>query len=316
MAAQRAPGELLREVQRKAAAGWPPGLVVLSGDSAFHVDAAQRAILEALVPAAAGEYGLTVYGDEGVAIGTVVAACRSMGMFSAHRVVLVRDLAILDGEPEPLLDYAANPAPDSHLIIRAPLLDRRRKLHKALTKQRMFLLFQTPEDPLAAVREIDELADGQGLRLEREATALLAHVCGGDLQRVAMELAKLAAWLGGEERRVGTEDVREIVAGEGAMSGWELANAIVARDRSRALSAARKLVEAGEEPIRIVGGIAWQARKMLASRTTQHYELNELLAFPSHLLEADRALKSRQIPASSVLESLVDRIVGTGGGGA
>ena len=83
MAAQRAPGELLREVQRKAAAGWPPGLVVLSGDSAFHIDAAQRAILEALVPAAAGEYGLTVYGDEGVAIGTVVAACRSMGMFSA-----------------------------------------------------------------------------------------------------------------------------------------------------------------------------------------------------------------------------------------
>ena len=60
MAPQPAPGNVLREVQRKAAGGWPPGLVVLSGDSAFHIDAAQRAILDAVVPAAAGEYALTM----------------------------------------------------------------------------------------------------------------------------------------------------------------------------------------------------------------------------------------------------------------
>ena len=41
MAPKRAPWDLLREVQRQAAEGWPLGLVVLSGDSAFHIDAAQ-----------------------------------------------------------------------------------------------------------------------------------------------------------------------------------------------------------------------------------------------------------------------------------
>ena len=315
MAAKRAPRDLLREVQRKASDGWPPGLVVLSGDSTFHLDAAQRAILDAVVPPDAGEYALTVFGDEKVPVGTVVAACRSIGMFAERRVVLVRDLELLDGEPEPLLDYAANPAPHSHLIIRAPKLDRRRKLHKALTKEKMFLLFRTPEDPAAVAREIGELAGEQGLKLEREATNLLVHVCGGDVQRAATELAKLAAWLGGEKRQVRAEDLRETVAGEGVMNGWELANAIVDRDRARALCAARKLVEAGEEPIRIVGGIAWQARRMLASGDTQHYELSELLAFPAHLLEADRTLKSRQIPGGTVLESLVDALVGTGSGG-
>ncbi len=306
-----AAGELLREVQRKAAAGWPSGLVVLSGDSAYHLDAAQRAILDAIVPADAGAYALTVFGDEKVAVGTVVAACRSVGMFAERRVVLVRDLEMLDGEPEALLDYAAKPAPDSHLILRAPKLDRRRKLGKALAKQKMFFLFRIPEDPLAAAGEIGELAAEQGLKLEREALKLLAHVCAGDLQRATMELAKLATWLGDEKREVRVQDLRETLTGEGAMSGWELANAINDRDRARALCAARKLVEAGEEPLRIVGGIAWNARKMLATRNTQHYEMDELLAFPSHLLEADRTLKSRQIPGVTVLEALVDRIVGT-----
>ena len=313
MPGRHAPKRLLEEVRQKAERGWPSGLVVLSGDSTYHIDAAQRAILEALVPAGAGEYGLTVYGDEKIPIGTVVAACRSMGMFSERRVVLVRDLERLDGEPEPLLEYAADPAPDSHLIVRAPKLDRRRKLHKALTKLKMFLHFEIPEDPLATVGEIEQLASEQGVRMRPDAKTMLAHVCGGDIQRAAVELAKIAAWLGDEKRDVRVEDLREIVGGEGAMSGWELANAIVDRDRSRALRAARKLVEAGDEPIKVVGGIAWWARKMLSDRNTRHYDMQELLAFPAHLLAADRALKSRQIAPGAVLESLVDRMIGTRG---
>lgn len=332
------PGEVVRQVRELVGKGWPAGLVVLSGDSAFHVDAAQRAILDAVVSKEAGEYALTVYADEKVPAGTVVAACRSVGMFSERRVVLVRDLAILDGDLDALLDYAANPAPDSHLIVRVQKLDKRRKVHKALAKQKLFFSFESPADPLAATREIAALADEQGLKLDRDSTVLLAQVCDGDLYRASAELAKLGAWLGGKRKKVTADDVREVAAGEGAMSGWELSDAILARDRPRALSAARKLVESGDEPIRIVGGIAWRARVMLSAKSMlaagrprrqvlqaarawsfereffnglDRYELSELLAFPAHLLEADRALKGRQLSAGNVLESLVDRMVGT-----
>ena len=316
MARHRAPGALLGEVRQRAQQGWPAGLVVLSGDSAYHLDAAQKAILEAVAPAEAGEYGLTVYGDERVDVGTVVAACRSRGMFSERRVVLVRDLAALDGEPDVLLEYAKSPAPDSHLILRAPKIDRRRKLGKALAAHDGFLLFQKPDDPNAFVRDVRDLAEQQGLVLDRDAASLLAHACDGDLYRVLSELAKVQAWLGGTAKRIGAAELRETLAGEGALSGWELANAIQARDRTRALAAARRLVEAGEEPIKVVGGIAWRARKMLAGRDTSRYTVDELLTFPRHLLEADRALKGRQISASAVLESLVDRIVGVAPRGA
>ena len=138
---------------------------------------------------------------------------------------------------------------------------------------------------------------------------LLADVCGGDLYRVSTELAKLSAWLGGKAK-AGVPDLRETLAGEGALSGWELANAIFDRDRSRALEAARLLVDSGDEPLRVIGGLAWRARKALGSRDRSRYSQDELLAFPSHLLTADRALKSRQIGPHAVLESLVDRLVG------
>jgi DNA polymerase-3 subunit delta len=303
-------GKLLGEVRQRAAEGWPAGLVVLHGDSTFHLDAAQKAILDAVVPAEAGEYALTVYGDDKVSVGTVVASCRSMGMFSERRVVLVRDVMALDGEKhDALLDYAKNPASDSHLIIRATTLDRRRKFHKALATKGQFLSFELPSDPMDSAREIQAIAKSEGLTLDREATMLLADVCGGDLYRVSTELAKLSAWLGGKGK-AGVPDLRETLAGEGALSGWELANAIFDRDRSRALEAARLLVDSGDEPLRVIGGLAWRARKALGSRDRSRYSQEELLAFPSHLLTADRALKSRQIGPHAVLESLVDRLVG------
>ena len=45
-------------------------------------------------------------------------------------------------------------------------------------------------------------------------------------------------------------------------------------------------------------------------RGLKAYSLDELLAFPNHLLRADRALKGGQLAPSVVLESLIDRMVG------
>jgi DNA polymerase III delta subunit len=114
-----------------------------------------------------------------------------------------------------------------------------------------------------------------------------------------------------------------------------VANAITLRDGPRALAAARSLVASGDEPLRIVGGLAYRARVLLRAkamieagksfrettqatsswryaddlrRGVQSYTLAELLRFPSLLLEADRTLKSRGIQPGAVLENLVRRM--------
>jgi DNA polymerase-3 subunit delta len=337
--APRVLDKLRRRLDEKA---WPAGLTVLSGDDPFHLDLAQKALLDALVPEESSDFALTLFGEESVDISKVVAAARSRGMFATQRVVLVRELGALEGDPKPLADYAADPPAESYLLVRAPSLDQRRKLHKLLAKEgtqvAMSLEGCSPRDLLALV---SALAAERDLKPDRDTVALLLDVCGTDLYRIAAELDKLAAWIGPQgSREVDAANAREMISGSGSMSGWEVADAVLRRDAGAAVAAARRLVERGESPIGILGGLAWRTRTLLQAkalkqsgaprreivaaarawsfqdelfRGLERYSLEELRAFPGLLLQADRTFKSRAIDPGAVLEGLLLRLMGEGG---
>jgi DNA polymerase III delta subunit len=149
------------------------------------------------------------------------------------------------------------------------------------------------------------------------------------------ELDKLSIWLGDDvtlSARLDVEAVRALVAGSSLLSGWELADALTERDARGALAAARRLLDAGEEPIRVVGGLASRARSLLKAKAMtesgvpakavvdaarawyfrdalllglKRYTMTELLAMPARLLEIDRTFKSRALDKGAVLEALV-----------
>jgi DNA polymerase-3 subunit delta len=334
-------GAALRQVAASLARGWAPGLTVLTGDDHYHLDRAQAAILDQLVPDPADAFGLSVVGDEPITTQAIVGAARSAGMFAARRVVLLKDVASLEGDPEPLAAYAKKPPADSYLVVRAPKLDRKRKLHKALAEAGACLTFRLPASEREVVELVSEasgLARTRGLALEGDAAALLVDVCGHDLNRIASEIEKISIWQGtGEGGRVPVDAalIRDLVAGSTMLTGWELADALTRRDRPAALAAARRLLDAGDEPIKIVGGLASRARSLLRAKAmtergapakdvvdearawyfrealavgVRRYALAELLAMPARLLEADRTFKSRAIDKGAVLETLVARL--------
>lgn len=334
---ERPGGQVLAAVRSQLRKGWPAGLTVLGGNDVYHLDLAQKEILAALVPEGESDYCLSVYGDERVEVASVVAAARSQGMFASRRVVLVRDVTALDGEPDALTEYGGNPPPESYLLVRAPALDRRRKLHKELARAGKLLQFQQPRgaDPVGARAELQAMADERGLKLDRAAADLLMLAFGSDLYRLSSELDKIRAWLGARAKRVTLDAVREVASAGGGLTGWEVADAVTRRDRAAALAAARRLVDGGDEPIKIVGGLASRARSLLQAKVMlehgageeqvisatrswyfkeslfdglKRYTMPELLAFPATLLAADRTLKSRSIDPRAVLEELVDRL--------
>src|SRR5262249_17573364 len=151
------------------------------------------------------------------------------------------------------------------IVVRAPRLDRKRKLHKALAEAGTTITFRLPSNR----READELraeatamARERGLAVRRDALELLLAVCGVDLQRIAAELDKLQTWSGaapGATVEIDAAAVRDIAAGDELMTGWELADALLERNREKALGLARRLVDAGQEPIKVVGGLAYRA---------------------------------------------------------
>jgi len=330
---------VLAGMRRQLAKGWPPGLTVLSGDDLYHLDTAQRELLADLVPDEESDFALSLFGTERVDVATVVSAARSVGMFASRRVVFVRDAAMLEGEAKVIVDYAAAPPPGSHLLVRAPALDKRRKLHKALATAGSLIVFASPDgfDSRQIVDNVAALARDKQVALEPAAIELLAQLHGSDLYRVAGELEKIRAWAGDSSAPVGIDVIREVASAGGAISGWEVADAVVLRDHGRALAAVRRLVDGGDEPLRILGGLAWRARLMLQAKALQaarkrpdaalnrafgfrdalqrglrRYSLDELLAFPAAMLRADRTLKSRSIDPQAVLEDLVDRLTRPG----
>jgi DNA polymerase III delta subunit len=325
------------DVERQIRQGWSAGVTVLTGDDAYSLDCVQRMLLAGLDQGDESDFGRTVFGEEKVDISTVIGAARSVGMFSTHRVVFVSEIAALQGDPGALQEYAAAPPPRSYLIVRAPTLDRRRKLHQTLAKCGKLLTFATG-DTVRAREHIRSMAQSLGLKIDVRSANLLAELTGGDLYRVSNELQKIRAWVGNDAGRVTSETIREVAVGSGLMSGWEVAEAVLRRDRAVGLVAVRRLTTAGEEAIRIVGGVAWRARVLLRAKVmaaagrrpdeiirqsrgafffkdallvgVRKYSLEELLAFPGKLLDADRTLKSRTLDPSAVLEHLVDRLTG------
>ena len=330
---------LVARVRRDLERGWPPGLTVLSGNDAYHLDRARKVLLAGLVPeGGAADFGLTVFGDARVDVGTVIAAARSVGMFSPRRVVLVRDVTTLEGEPNPVVDYAAAPPAHSFVLVVAPALDRRRKLHQALAKSATLLDFRTPEDPSVLAGEVSEIGATKGLSLDGRVAMILAEACGGDLLRVESELEKIRTWRG-SDGAVRMDDLSEIASRSGLLSGWEVADAVLRRDESDAILALRRTLDSGDEPLKILGGLAFRARAMLRAKALvesgvgmrdafgaarlfgdsferraaglRKYRMDELLRFPSMLSGADRTLKSRTIEPGAVLEDLVRRMTKT-----
>jgi DNA polymerase III delta subunit len=315
-------------------------LTVLTGGDLYHLDQAQRALIGALVPGEATDFALTTFGEQRVDVSLVVSAVRSVGMFAQERVVLVRDVAVLDGDPEPLATYAKSPPAASYLIVRAPELDRRRKLHQLLSKAGRLVEFPAvaPDELLRLGPDVAALAREKGIALSRQTAAMLAEICGGDFYRITTEMDKIRAWRGTEaDKELTPEELREVVSGSAALSGWEVASGLLRHDRAAALAALERLVGSGDEPLRLLGGLAYRARSMLVARAMiergvpatravaaariwgeapaaaaaglERYTLEQVMRFPSLLLQADRTLKSRSIEPRAVLGSMLERMI-------
>jgi DNA polymerase-3 subunit delta len=338
---------VLADVRRRLAGdGWPPGLTVLTGPDAFHLDAAQRDLLAALVPAEDAAFALTVFGDEPVSGPEVVDAARSLGMFAPRRVVLVRDVAAIalgresevESACEAFAAYDASPPPGSHILVRAPRLDVRRRFHKVLAAARHALVFEPSPETFAA--DVAEMAAARGLSLTREAVEILGALCvdprsgESDLYRAQGELDKLAAWTAGSPgRSVDGAAVAQLATGGGGPTAFEVVDAVAARDGAWAQRAAREMIDRGEHPLPLLGLLAWrcrgllQAKAMLAARVPEQavkqatrvfrldvlrvWRMDELLAAPAALLRADRLLKSGGEPRA-VMQGLIAELTERG----
>lgn len=172
-------------------------------------------------------------------------------------------------------------------------------------------------------------AKAQKLPLEREATAYLAEVFGGDLASIVSELGKLALLSGPYSR----EAVKRVVGLEPPGDSFAMLGAATTGKAREATLQLGRLLATGEDPFKLLGAVVWQysliarcvgllqegpvtdagaaARLKSSPYPTKKAlevarKLNEtkIRRHLTHILEADLAMKTGHPPAS-VLERLM-----------
>jgi len=203
-----------------------------------------------------------------------VAACNSLGLFGADRLVVVEGVEKWKvDDTKAVAVYAADPAPTAVLALVAAELRKESALMKAVAKVGEVLVYDVDKKKI-----VDWLAQqfgSHGVQVDRDlcraiADAVVPEGQEPDLHHLANEVAKLATWAGGEP--LTWELVRDLVVPFGDVPSFALTDAWGRRDVVAVLAAAEGSFERESSPRRdvaprLVGALARHLARLREIRT-------------------------------------------------
>lgn len=260
----------------------PASLYLVVGEEDLLRDLAIAALKRAVLGNGGDEFNYELfYGDEvsGSDIRNSVAA---VPVFSPRRLVVVKSAEKLTArEGDQLLGCVQNPVESTTLVFVSPKLDGRLKFSQALTRAAM-VVDCSPLRDAQWPSWIAQEAERVGVRLEAPAAHLLREVCGTSLYGLRSELEKLASYVP-SDRSATAADVYLLRGVDPGASVFDLTQAIAEGSRGRVLSILARNLEAGEAPLRILGSLAWQYRRL--------WKVKDLLTKGGREGEAARSLR-------------------------
>ncbi|HXX17487.1 MAG TPA: DNA polymerase III subunit delta [Candidatus Eremiobacteraceae bacterium] len=324
-----------------------PALLLL-GNEPYLRDSCRAELIDKYVPEAARAWAVSRFSADRGELQAALDQCQTLPMLSTQQVVFLEDAETLEklGDKaredaiESLDAYLQDPAPFTVLVIEAEKLDMRMLLGKKLAELALVVevtLGERVEDRVAAAEGLAKaLAKEQGVTFETGAAEDLAEFVSGDLMRLKTELDKLATFAA-QRKMIRREDVSALVISEKTTTIWQVADLLASHQPRKALEFIDCLLREGEEPVMMVGAMAWMYRKLveaselrgitggwqaaralgmrpeqaeLAVRCARRIPRDRLLDGVRALQEADDRLKGGVKDVRAIMEFLVWRLSG------
>lgn len=236
-------------------------LYLVVGEEDLLRDQALSTLKAALLGSEGDEFNCDVFYGDDVGAADIVACASEVAVFAARRLVVVKTADKLPvRECDTLVPYLKSPNDSTTVIFLASKLDGRLKFTQALT-QAAVTVDCSPLRDAQLIPWLKQDAERVGIKLDDEALVLLREACGSSLYSVRGELGKLASYLGAG-RAATADDVNLLRGTEPGASVFDLAVAIGAKNHGRVLTILTRNLEAGEAPLRILGSLAWQYRRL------------------------------------------------------
>ncbi len=285
------------QLRAQLAQGTVAPLYAVVGEEDLLRDTALGALKTALFGEGESDFNCDVfYGDE-VSGAEIVTCASEVAVFSARRMVVVKAADKLPArECDTVLPYLKEPNESTVVVFAASKLDGRLKFTQTLAK----VAVTVDCSPLREAQWLPwlrEESDRVGVRLNDEAIDLLKESAGGSLYSIRRELEKLAAYVS-PDRVATVSDVGTLRGMEPGASVFDLTSAISEGNRGRVLAILARNLEAGEAPLRILGSLAWQYRRL--------WKVKEVVQHGGREGEAARTLRMDPYKVRAFLERFPD----------
>lgn len=166
----------------------------------------------------------------------------------------------------------------SRLLLLAPQVDKRGRGYKQLSRQGCVLDLSVERDRSGRIRReslalfLDQHLRQACKKIDPRARDAVLSRCGNELWGVHQEIEKLLLYVGDTDT-VGVSDVEEIFTDQSESWVFDLTDSLGQRDALQALGFLRRLLASGEYPLRVLGAIASQVRRLLSARQLLDHEL-------------------------------------------
>lgn len=259
------------------------------GNDDYPMETAARDLIGRLVPPAQQAFGLEVVEGRADSVDdalTAIKRCREAlvtpgFMMAGGKVIWWRSVTFTDdavlsaSEPvkSAMKDLASvleeGHAGDSVLVITARGMDKRSAFYKLAASLFEVREFMLPEKAYQLEQHgqgvIARMLKEEGIEAGAETVKLLQDLIGADSRQIAMEIGKLALYLG-ERRHVTAKDVHAVVSRSLTAVAWDLQDAVGERRLADALEVLRDLLANREAPIRIMIAVMARMRDLLLYR--------------------------------------------------
>lgn len=310
------------------AKGKPISAIVLMGTDPYLRDMCRNKIIESYVPDAVRDWALARITVQGGDWGEVFQRAETLPMLAQLQLLIVDGAETIEAKKKgdddsgevddsddaddprkatlkALSSYLDSPAPFTVLLFEVPRLDKRQRLYKILNEKAVIVEL-TIGDQVGAF--VAQMAKELGAQIDADAAALLAESTNTEPALMRLELQKLSLYAQGRGR-ITLTDVKELVASARKNTVWELADMIAENRQKDALRFLENLLREGEQPIAMVGVLAWRYRVLLQARDlppgTRGFPLKRALNIWDDAKAEATLRNAHRMPRQNLLAGLV-----------
>ena len=199
-------------------------------------------------------------------LGEVLALANTAPVFSSARMIVLTDIEKLRKEPKAaLLKYVSDPLSTTTLVLThndAKKMKTEKALAEACAGSGRVADYGELKQAELNLWVKNKLS-ARGLTGDFDAVDLLCQSVGAELAALENEIEKLYLYtLARESKKITKEDVLACIGFSKEENPYELANAILACNKNKAVKLVDKLLDDGEEPVAILAKMTYPILKM------------------------------------------------------